>query len=179
MKITVNQLRRIIKEEVARAIVVENGDEERRERQRQLDIDAINAAIENLRNRLDKVSPVLRPGIESSIKRLEALKNEPDYETDYGTEEEEPYKDEEPYTDEDSMFESRGQKAKNRIETLESKIKKLEAKLEASKNKRKQTQEDEKEQEELEKELDKLHQELLVARDPSMKESRRRTLRKR
>ena len=78
-----------------------------------------------------------------------------------------------------TLGEARGQKAKNRIETLESKIEKLEAKLEASRNKRTQTQKDEKEQERLESELDELHQELLVARDPSMKESRRRTLRKR
>jgi len=74
-----------------------------------------------------------------------------------------------------TLGEARGQKAKNRIETLESKIEELEAKLEASRNKRTQTQKDEDEQERLESELDKLHQELLVARDPSMKESRRRS----
>ena len=74
-----------------------------------------------------------------------------------------------------TLGEARGQKAKNRIETLESEIEELEAKLEASRNKRKQTQKDEKEQERLESELDELHQELLVARDRSMKESRRRS----
>lgn len=74
-----------------------------------------------------------------------------------------------------TLGEARGQKAKNRIETLESEIEELEAKLEASRNKRKQTQKDENEQERLESELDELHQELLVARDRSMKESRRRS----
>ena len=96
MKITVNQLRRIIKEEVGRVMEGESGDQGREEMQRQLDREAINTAIENLTNMLDKVSPVLRPGIETSIKQLKALlTDETDYETDdetdYGTEESEEY----------------------------------------------------------------------------------------
>ena len=95
MKITVNQLRRIIKEEVGRVMEGEGFVPVRG--MSAADAEAIDTAIENLRGMLDKVSPVLKPGILRSIDDLEALRDE----TDYGTEEEEPYTDEEP------MFESR------------------------------------------------------------------------
>ena len=72
------------------------------------------------------------------------------------------------------MFEARGETAKNREASLKKQIQKLQKELEASMDKKRQTREDEDEQERLESELDKLEKELLVVRDPSMKESRRR-----
>lgn len=72
------------------------------------------------------------------------------------------------------MFEARGETAKNREAILKKQIQKLQKELEASMGKKRQTREDEDEQERLESELDELEKELLVVRDPSMKESRRR-----
>jgi hypothetical protein len=107
MKITINQLRKIIKEEVGKVVEgeffvppgksfvpVKGMSNE--------DAEALDNAIEGLRDLMVKVAPELHDKIRDSIDALEELRDE----TDYGTEEEEePYMDD--YTDEESMYESR------------------------------------------------------------------------
>ena len=110
MKITVNQLRRIIKEEVA--IVAEGrgrGRDQGREDRRK-----INGAIMRLMAKLEnpRTPKSLLPGIEKSIEYLRVARDaENDYpegeETDYETEESEEYSGTLDVTAEEPMYESR------------------------------------------------------------------------
>ena len=108
MKITVNQLRRIIKEEVEKAIVVEGRDQGREDRKK------INKVIRRFMDRLEnpRTPKSLLPGIKQSIRDLETVRDAgddyPEYdETDYGTEESEEYSGTLDVTAEEPMFESR------------------------------------------------------------------------
>lgn len=108
MKITVNQLRRIIKEEVEKAIVVEGRD------QKIVDTRKINKVIRRFMDRLEnpRTPKSLLPGIEQSIKDLRKARDaEDDYpegeEIDDETEESEEYSGTLDVTAEEPMFESR------------------------------------------------------------------------
>jgi prefoldin subunit 5 len=156
MKITVNQLRRIIKEEVESVVRMNETDVSR--------VNSINTTIEEMKELMNALEEqgIDTSELEETIEALEAQLTFPDAFKAGGV-------------IDDTMEESRrdresyGQTARNAIERIENDIDKLDKRLRASK--------DEAEIEKLEKELDKLGYELARAR--GVTESRRRTLRRR